>query len=33
MASIIASLIRTTVLSCANIIAERFSDDQLAFLK
>ena len=29
--SCIASLIRTTVFSCANIIAKGFSNDQLAF--
>ena len=29
--SFIASLIRTTVFSCANIIAKGFSNDQLAF--
>ena len=31
--SFIASLIRTTVFSCANIIAKGFSNDQLTFLK
>jgi hypothetical protein len=31
--SFIASLISTTVFSCANIIAKGFSDDQLAFKK
>jgi hypothetical protein len=30
-ASFTASLIRTTVFSCANIIAKGFSNDQLAF--
>ena len=31
LVSFIASLIRTTVFSCANIIAKGFSNDQLAF--